>query len=81
MPRLEELHVQVEIGSLPPTASTLMWLSKLHPKYSHLTPGELKATYSACPVLDLGMLNAEEVDRIKTQSLPFGFKVHVAGSL
>ena len=75
IPIAKPIAVRIQIAPTQPTAANLLWLSKLHKKFSGLSPQELKAAFLAAPILDLGELHAEEAERIKALCFSAGFQV------
>lgn len=77
MPVVKPASVSVYLQDAKPTAANLLWLSKLHPKFASLSPGELKAAFLAGTILDLGTLYAEDVERVQKKCFAMGFTVEV----
>ncbi len=77
MPIAKPAAVSIKLHDAKPTAANLLWLRKLHPKFSSLAPGELKAAFLTGPILSLGALYAEDVERVQKSCQAIGFSVEV----
>ena len=77
MPVAKPASVTIYLQGAKPSSANLLWLSKLHPKFTSLSPLELKAAFLASTVLNLGALYAEDVERVQKACLAMGFPVEV----
>jgi len=76
-PPANAFNVQLNLGNALPTASNLLGLSKLHQRFTGLSPTELKESFLRGPLIKLGSLHQPEIDLLKRNAEALGFAVEI----